>query len=125
VLLGALAALSVLLASVGLYGVLSFTTARPAREIGIRVALGARRRSVTDLIMREGIATGAAGVALGLLGSTWLTRFLDSQLYGISRLDPATYVIAPAFLLAVAALASYLPARRAAAVSPMTALRVD
>lgn len=124
-LLAALAALSVALAAIGLYGVLSFTTARRSREIGIRVALGAQRGSVTGLIMREGMVTGAAGIALGLLGSFWLTRYLEAQLYGVSRLDPVTYAVVPLFLLSVAALASFVPARRAARVSPMTALRVD
>jgi ABC-type antimicrobial peptide transport system permease subunit len=124
-LLAALAALSVALAAIGLYGVLSFTTARRSREIGIRVALGAQRGSVTGLIMREGVVLGAVGIALGLLGSFWLTRYLDAQLYGVSRLDPVTYALVPLFLLSVAALASFLPARRAANVSPMTALRVD
>jgi predicted permease len=124
-LLGGLAALSVALAAIGLYGVLSFTTARRSREIGIRVALGARRASVTGLIMREGVVTGAFGIAIGLLGSFWLTRYLEAQLYGVSRLDPITYVVVPLFLLCVAALASFLPARRAARASPMTALRVD
>lgn len=124
-LLAALAALSVALAAIGLYGVLSFTTARRSREIGIRVALGAQRGSVTGLIMREGVVTATVGIAFGLVGSFWLTRYLEAQLYGVSRLDPLTYAVVPLFLLSVAALASFLPARRAANVSPMTALRVD
>lgn len=89
------------------------------------MALGAQRGSVTGLIMREGVVTATAGIALGLLGSFWLTRYLEAQLYGVSRLDPLTYAVVPLFLLSVAALASFLPARRAARVSPMTALRVD
>jgi ABC-type antimicrobial peptide transport system permease subunit len=125
ILLGALAGLAVVLAAVGLYGVLSFTTARRSREIGIRIALGAERRSVAGLVMREGVLTGAAGIVVGVLGSLWLTRFLESQLYGVSRLDPLTFLLAPSLLLAVAALASFIPARRAASASPMTALRVD
>jgi ABC-type antimicrobial peptide transport system permease subunit len=124
-LLAVLAGMSVVLAAIGLYGVLSFTAARRSREIGIRVALGARRGSVARLIMREGVLTAAAGITIGLIASLWLTRYVESQLYGVSRLDPLSYITVSAFLLLIALLASYLPARRASRASPMAALRVD
>jgi putative ABC transport system permease protein len=124
-LLGVLAALSVVLAAIGLYGVLAFSAARRSREIGIRVALGARRGSVARLIMREGVLTAVVGIAIGLVASLWLSRYVESQLYGVSRLDPVSYVGVSLFLLSIALLASYLPARRASRASPMTALRVD
>jgi ABC-type antimicrobial peptide transport system permease subunit len=75
--------------------------------------------------MREGVLTAAAGITIGLIASLWLTRYVESQLYGVSRLDPLSYITVSAFLLLIALLASYLPARRASRASPMAALRVD
>jgi predicted permease len=121
--LGVFAGLALALAATGLYGVTAFMTARRRHEIGIRVALGARPKAVTGLIVRDGLAWAAGGVAIGLAGSPWITRLLAGQLYGVKPLDPLTYAIAPAILLAVAAFASYLPAWRAARASPVAALR--
>ncbi|MGH7507335.1 MAG: FtsX-like permease family protein, partial [Longimicrobiales bacterium] len=124
-LIAVFAMLSLALAGIGLYGVLSFTAARRTREIGIRMALGANRGSVAGLVMGEGVALAGAGAVIGLLAAVWATRFLDSQLYGVSPLDPLTFAIVPVVLIGVAAVASYLPARRAARVSPVVALRTE
>jgi predicted permease len=124
-LFGIFGVLSLALAGIGLYGVISYAAARRTREIGIRMALGARSRAVAGTVMAEGVALALAGAGLGLLASFWATRFLAGQLYGVSPLDPLTFAAVPAVLLAVAATASYLPARRAAGVSPLVALRTD
>lgn len=125
VLLGVFAALALALTATGLYGVVSFLTTQRTREIGVRVALGAERGDVTWLVLRDGLAAAVLGVAVGLAGSLWLTRLLAGQLYGVAPLDPVTFAAAPALLLAIAALASWLPARRAARVSPVQALREE
>lgn len=125
ILVAAFAGLALVLAAIGLYGVIAFIAARRTREIGIRMALGARSRSIAALVMTEGLTLAAAGTLLGLAVSVWTTRFLAGQLYGVSRFDALTFALVPAILLATAALASYLPARRAARVAPHTALRTD
>jgi predicted permease len=119
------AGLALLLAAVGLYGVVSFVAARRTREIGVRIALGARASQVRWLVVRDGLMTSGAGVITGLVVSLLATGVVASQLYGISRLDPAAFAVAPLVLLVVTALASYLPARRAARLNPVTALRND
>jgi putative ABC transport system permease protein len=124
-LFGVFGALSLGLAAIGLYGVIAYTAARRTREMGIRIALGARGRSVEGLVVREGVALALAGAGLGVLGALWATRFLAGQLYGVDPLDPVTFVAVPLVLLAVAATASYLPARRAARISPIVALRTE
>lgn len=124
-LLGGLALLSVLLAGIGLYGVTSYATRRRTNEMGIRLALGARGGDVARLVLRDALISVAVGVAIGGAAAMWLTRFLAGQLYGVSRLDPVTFVAVPAVLLLVGALAAFLPARRAAAVSPVSALRAE
>ncbi len=124
-LLGIFAALALLLAAVGLYGVLAFFVARRTREIGIRMALGADRASVLRFVLTEGLVVAGVGVLVGVAGSLAVTRLLSEQLYGVTPLDPATFTVVPLVLLGVAALASYLPARRAAAVSPLVALREE
>jgi ABC-type antimicrobial peptide transport system permease subunit len=122
-LLTVFAALALTLAAIGMYGVIAYLAARRTHEIGIRMALGAARASVIRLVLAEGIALATAGTAAGLLAAAWLSRFLSSQLYGVRPLDPLTFAMVPALLLAVAALAAFLPARRAARISPMAALR--
>jgi putative ABC transport system permease protein len=119
------AGVGVLLCAIGVYGVLAYSVARRAREIGIRIAVGAQRRDVLEMIMVEGMRLVLLGVGVGLLATFWLTRLLQSQLFEVSPNDPA--VMAPVVLLlfAVALLACYLPARRAAHISPMTALRYE
>jgi predicted permease len=124
-LLGSFAALALALAAIGLYGVVSFVTAARTREIGVRIALGAKPHVVCFSLVRDNLTVAGLGVGLGLIGSVWATRFLSGQLYGVTALDPATFAAAPALLLAVALVASYLPARRATSVSPVDALRLD
>ena len=121
--LGFFAASALLLAGIGLYGVVACTVAQRTREIGIRMAIGAPRRAVLGLFLRQGARLTGLGIVLGLLGAIALTRLLGSQLYGVEPTDPATFAAVAGVLLIVALSASFLPARRAAAVDPMTALR--
>jgi ABC-type antimicrobial peptide transport system permease subunit len=125
VLLGFFAALALLLAAIGNYGVISFTAARRTHELGIRIALGASRASVAGILLREGMLAAGSGVATGLLASFWLTRLIAGQLYGVTRLDPVVFATVPIALIAIAAIASFLPARRAARVSPLSALKTE
>jgi putative ABC transport system permease protein len=124
-LVGSFAVLGLLLAAVGIYGVVSFVVAQRTREIGIRMALGARRADVRRLVLREGMAPVVAGVACGLLAAAITTRALRSMLYGVTPFDPVSLAAAPALLGAVALLACLVPARRATAVDPIVALREE
>jgi predicted permease len=117
--------LALLLACVGLYGVLSYAVARRTNEIGIRIALGARRGNVIWLVLREALALVGAGVVIGLLVSVAATRMVSTLLFGLRANDPLTIAAATLLLLAVAALSAYLPARRASRVDPMAALREE
>ena len=117
--------LATLLAAVGLYGVMSYTVVRRTREIGIRMALGAGRSSVLRLVLREVAVLAVIGVALGVPSALGLSRFVESQLYGLSPTDPVTLALAAVVLLSVAFVAGYLPASRATRVDPMTALRYE
>jgi putative ABC transport system permease protein len=119
------AALAVVLGGVGIYGVISYSVAQRTREIGIRMAMGARRREVLYLIIGQGAALACAGVALGLLGALLLTRLMSSLLYGVGAADLSTYVFVALLLIVVAITASYLPARRAMRVDPVVALRYE
>jgi putative ABC transport system permease protein len=119
------AAGALLLSAVGLYGVLAYTVAQRTREIGIRLALGAPRRSVLLLVVRQGMSLALGGLAVGLAGAFVLTRVLQQLLYEISPNDPLTFLGAAALLCAVAVLACWLPAYRAARVNPMEALRYE
>ena len=124
-LLVLVAALALGLAAVGIYGVLAFGVSRRSREIGIRLALGARPRAVLRLVVRQGMQLVIAGVLLGIAGALALTRLMASLLYGVSPTDPATFVFVSALLTMVALIACYFPARRAMHVDPMVALRVE
>jgi predicted permease len=123
VLLGGFAGVAVLLALIGAYGVLSYMVGQRAHEIGIRMALGARRNSVVSMIVWQGMRMVLVGVALGLTGAVMLTRFMESLLYEVSAVDPATYVIVSVTLVAVATLACLIPAARASRLDAMEALR--
>jgi predicted permease len=124
VILGIAAGMALFLGAVGLYGVISYVVSQRTREIGVRMALGAHRSQVSQMVLRQGIGVAAAGVTLGLLGAFGLTRVMGSILYeSVSATDPATFVLAPVLLLAVSALAMWVPARRAAQVDPMRSLR--
>jgi len=116
---------AVILATVGLFGVVAFSVAQRTREMGIRVALGAQRGDILRLVLRQGWMLGAAGVGAGLAASLGVGQLLSSLLYGVSAFDPLTLGAAAAFLMGVALLASYLPARRAARTDPMVALRYE
>jgi predicted permease len=124
-LLGLFAGLALLLAVVGLYGVLSNLVAQRTQEIGVRMALGARSRDVLALVVKEGLLLASVGVTMGLVIASWLTRFLASLLFGVKSQDPITLCAVSLVLLTAAFLATYVPARRAAAVDPMIALRSD
>jgi putative ABC transport system permease protein len=125
VMLGAFAFVALALAAVGLYGVMSYAVSQRTREIGIRMALGAGRRDVLRLVAGQGMAFAMAGVAVGLAGAFALTRYLESMLFGLSPFDPPTVGAVTLLLAAVAAIASYIPARRATRVDPMVALRYE
>jgi ABC-type antimicrobial peptide transport system permease subunit len=115
--------LALLLSSIGIYGVMAYSVARRTREIGIRMALGARSQNVLSLVVRQGMALVMSGVALGLTAAFAVTRLIGSLLFGVTTADPAIFVSASLLLLGVAALAGYLPARRATKVDPLIALR--
>ena len=125
VMLGAASVVALAIGAVGLYGVLAYGVTLRRREIGVRMALGASVRDVTRMIARRGIVLAALGVGAGLVGALATTHFLEKLLYGVSPTDPATLTGACVVLFAVAAVASWLPARRAATVSPMESLRRD
>jgi putative ABC transport system permease protein len=125
ILLSIFASVAVLLCAVGIYGVLSYAVARRTREIGVRMALGAGHRAVLWLIIRQVVTWVALGSTAGIVAALALTRFVASQLYGVTPVDPPTFVGASLLLLMVALLACYLPARRAARVDPMAALRCE
>jgi putative ABC transport system permease protein len=122
-LLGAFSALALLLSAIGLYGVIAYSVAQRTREIGIRLAVGAQRGQVVNMIVGEGLRMAAAGVALGLVACLLLTRVLGSLLYGVTATDPLVFAANAAILVIVALLACAIPARRAASVDPMEALR--
>jgi putative ABC transport system permease protein len=123
VLLGTFAGIAGALAAVGIYGMLAFAVTQRTREIGVRLALGAQPGEVVRLVMRRGVLLTGLGIALGIAGALTLTRLLSSMLFGLTALDPFTYVGVAAFFTAVAITAAYLPARRATKVDPVIALR--
>jgi ABC-type antimicrobial peptide transport system permease subunit len=117
--------LALLLVCLGLYGLMSFAVARRTNEIGIRMALGARGPDVTRMVMRETMVLVLAGACIGLAAAVATTRFIESMLFDLSPTDPATIAFGLVVMLAVAAVAGYLPARRASRIDPMTALRYE
>jgi predicted permease len=124
-LMGLLAGLALVLAAVGIYGVISYTVSQRSRELGIRMALGATRAQVVWLVLRQGLATVGIGLVLGVAGAFGLTRLVSRLLDYVGELDPLAFLVAPAVLLAVALVATWLPARRASRMDPMVALRSE
>jgi ABC-type antimicrobial peptide transport system permease subunit len=125
IVIGAYALLALLLAGVGLYGVLSYSVRRRQREMSLRMALGAETATVRSLVMRDGLRLTAIGVAIGLVGAAFATRALASLLFGVSPTDPAIFAAASATLIAVSLGASWLPARLATQANPIEALRAE
>jgi putative ABC transport system permease protein len=124
-LMGAFAAVALVLAAIGTYGVMSVAAARRVREIGIRMALGAQRRDILGLIVRPGLALAAAGVAAGLVGAALLAQLMSAVLFAVAPTDAVTYVAVSLLLIVVALVACYVPARRATKQDPLIALRTD
>jgi putative ABC transport system permease protein len=124
-LIGTFAAMAVILAALGVYGVMAYLVTRRTREIGIRMAIGARPEQVRGQILRESLALAATAVAAGVAGAWGLTRYLAAMLYGVTPLDGVTFSAAALVLVAVAMAASLLPARKASRVDPVVALREE
>jgi len=125
ILLGTFATLAVLLALIGVFGVISYSVSQRTREIGIRMALGARGADVSRLVIREGMLLAGIGIVIGIGGALMLTRLLSSMLFGVKPHDVPTFAAVSALLAGAALLAAWLPARRAAKVDPMIALRYE
>jgi putative ABC transport system permease protein len=124
-LLGIFAGAALLLAAVGIYGVMSYWVNQRSHEMGIRMALGAGRMDVLRLVLRQSVMLAGIGVALGLVGSLVLTRMMEGLLFNVKPTDPITFILVAAALAGVALLASFLPAYRATSVDPMVALRYE
>jgi ABC-type antimicrobial peptide transport system permease subunit len=119
------ASVALLIGVVGIYGVITYAATQRTREIGVRMALGAQIGDVRNMFLRHGLALMAAGIALGIGVAVVLTRVMSAFLFGVGPMDPTTYAVVSGALAAVGLLATYLPARRAARVDPMVALRTD
>jgi len=124
-LLTALGVVALVLAAMGIYGVMAFAVSQRTHEIGIRMALGAQIQDVLKMVLRQGMTLGLIGMAVGFIGALTLTRLMSSFLYGVSPFDPLTFLAMAAMLAFVTLLASAIPARRAARVDPQVALRYE
>ena len=125
VMLAIAAAVALALGVVGIYGVISYIVSQRTHEIGVRMALGADRRDVRRMVLRHGVILACIGVVIGLVAAIGLTRFISSELHGVEATDPVTFGVVTAVLVAVALVASYLPAVRASRTDPLVALRFE
>jgi putative ABC transport system permease protein len=125
IMLAAFAGLALLLASLGIYGVLAYFVTQHTNEIGVRIALGANRRNILALVLKKGMGLTLLGIAIGLATSFAFTRLMSSLLFGVKSSDPVTFTVVPLLLVVVALLACWVPARRATKVDPMIALRYE
>ena len=124
-LLGIFACVAVVLAAVGIYGVIAYAVAQRTREIGIRMALGAQRTEVVRLVLGQSLTWTGIGIVLGLGGAAAVTRYLEGLLFGLTPLDASTFVAASLTFVSIALVASYVPARRATRIDPVVALRSE
>jgi putative ABC transport system permease protein len=124
-LLGIFAAVALVLAAIGVYGVIAYSTAQRTQEIGIRVALGATRQHVIRMVVAEGLKIGACGMILGVAAALVLTRLMSGLLFEVGEWDPLTFVSLPLLLMVLAIAASWIPARRAVSIDPIVALRAE
>jgi predicted permease len=125
IMLGAFAVFALILAAVGVYGVMSYLVSQGTHDIGVRMALGAQRSRIVGMVLRQGLELTAGGIIIGLIGAAALTRVMESLLFGISARDVVTFSTVPIVLAGIAVLATYLPARRATLVDPVVALRQE
>jgi len=124
-LLSIFAGLAMLLAAIGIYGVMSYAVGQRVHEIGVRMALGARAVNVLSLVLRQGLTLVVVGIGIGLMGGMWLTKAMSGLLFGVSANDLPTFATVSILLLGVAVAATYIPARRATKVDPIVALRYE
>ena len=124
-MIGLFSLAALLLSAIGIYGLIHYFVEQRTNEIGVRMALGARYGDVVTLVMRQGLTLAGCGITVGLLAALGMARLFSSLLYGVGSNDPLTFVVAPVILLGVAVLACWIPARRAARIDPVNALRHD